>query len=75
MATLPFDPTYKLMATFHQVDVEGRPVVRCFVKGAAPAVMERATTALGGDLDRRGMGILPAGRRQTSSGWPGPDSG
>ena len=46
LATLPFDPTYKLMATFHQVDVDGRPVVRCFVKGAAPAVMERATTAL-----------------------------
>jgi Ca2+-transporting ATPase len=46
VATLPFDPTYKLMATFHLVDVDGRPVVRCFVKGAAPAVMERATTAL-----------------------------
>jgi P-type Ca2+ transporter type 2C len=46
LATLPFDPTYKLMATFHQVKVDGRVVVRCFVKGAAPAVMERATTAL-----------------------------
>ena len=46
LATLPFDPTYKLMATFHRIDVDGRPVVRCFVKGAAPAVMERATTAL-----------------------------
>ena len=46
LATLPFDPTYKLMATFHQVTVDGRLVVRCFVKGAAPAVMERATTAL-----------------------------
>ncbi len=46
LATLPFDPTYKLMATFHQVNVDGRSVVRCFVKGAAPAVMERAATAL-----------------------------
>ena len=46
VATLPFDPTYKLMATFHRVNVDGHPVVRCFVKGAAPAVMERATTAL-----------------------------
>ncbi len=46
LATLPFDPTYKLMATFHQVNVGGRSLVRCFVKGAAPAVMERATTAL-----------------------------
>jgi Ca2+-transporting ATPase len=47
LATLPFDPGYKLMATFHScVDAAGRPVVRCFVKGAAPAVMARAATAL-----------------------------
>jgi Ca2+-transporting ATPase len=46
-ATLPFDPTYKLMATFHALeDPSGAPVVRCFVKGAAPAVMGRAGTAL-----------------------------
>ncbi|WP_406841165.1 cation-translocating P-type ATPase [Streptomyces sp. AHU1] len=50
LATLPFDPTYKLMATFNStVDATGRPVVRCFVKGAAPAVQARATTALSGD--------------------------
>jgi Ca2+-transporting ATPase len=47
LATLPFDPTYKLMATFHPAqDASGRPVVRCFVKGAAPAVLSRATSAL-----------------------------
>ncbi len=47
LATLPFDPAYKLMATFNSAtDAEGRPVVRCFVKGAAPAVMARAATAL-----------------------------
>jgi Ca2+-transporting ATPase len=50
LATLPFDPSYKLMATFHAVtDAEGRSVVRCFVKGAAPAVMSRAATARAGD--------------------------
>ena len=49
LATLPFDPTYKLMATFNQTtDASGQPVVRCFVKGAAPAVMGRVTTALAG---------------------------
>jgi Ca2+-transporting ATPase len=62
LATLPFDPTYKLMATFNQTtDASGQPVVRCFVKGAAPAVMGRVTTALAGgksipwtdDLKRR----------------------
>ena len=47
LATLPFDPTYKLMATFNAAtDSAGRPIVRCFVKGAAPAVTARAATAL-----------------------------
>ena len=50
LATLPFDPSYKLMATFHATtDASGRSVVRCFVKGAAPAVMSRAATARAGD--------------------------
>ncbi|MFJ8160260.1 cation-translocating P-type ATPase [Streptomyces sp. NPDC096136] len=62
LATLPFDPEYKLMATFHAAtDASGRQVVRCFVKGAGPAVMARATTALAagetipwdGELQRR----------------------
>src|SRR5215213_10033686 len=61
LATLPFDPTYKIMASFTTAtDSAGRTVVRCFVKGAAPAVMARSATAsVGGrsvpwdaDLDR-----------------------
>jgi P-type Ca2+ transporter type 2C len=49
LATLPFDPSIKLMATFNSAtDAAGRPVARCFVKGAAPAVMARAATALSG---------------------------
>ncbi len=47
LATLPFDPTYKLMAVFCDAQGEGgKAVVRMFVKGAAPAVIGRATTAL-----------------------------
>jgi len=47
LATLPFDPTYKLMATFNAAtDASGTNVVRCFVKGAAPAVIGHAATAL-----------------------------
>jgi Ca2+-transporting ATPase len=42
LATLPFDPTYKLMATFTQTGSG----VRCYVKGAAPAVISHAATAL-----------------------------
>jgi len=47
LATLPFDPTYKLMATFCEArDGSGKAVVRVFVKGAAPAVIGRAASAL-----------------------------
>ena len=46
LATLPFDPTYKLMAAFTKTsDAAGKEVVRCFVKGAAPAVMSHAASA------------------------------
>ncbi|SEL81305.1 cation-translocating P-type ATPase [Streptacidiphilus jiangxiensis] len=52
LATLPFDPEYKLMASFNEAtDAAGRPVVRCYVKGAAPAVMSRTTTALSAGTD------------------------
>ena len=47
VATLPFDPTYKLMAAFvNASDATGRDVVRCYVKGAAPAVISHASSAL-----------------------------
>ncbi len=46
LATLPFDPTYKLMACFaNTTDESGADVVRCYVKGAAPAVMSHASKA------------------------------
>src|SRR6476620_2226947 len=49
LATLPFDPTYKLMATFNRAtDGDGRDVVRVYVKGAAPAVLERVGHARSG---------------------------
>jgi Ca2+-transporting ATPase len=61
LATLPFDPTYKLMAVFTEAsNAAGEPVVRCFVKGAAPAVMSHASSALSAgrnipfDADLRG---------------------
>jgi Ca2+-transporting ATPase len=45
LATLPFDPTYKLMATFNQAkDADGKSVVKVFVKGAAPAVLSHVKT-------------------------------
>ena len=75
LATLPFDPAYKVMATFHTAaDTSGRPVVRCFVKGAAPAVMGRAGTALAAgkaipwdaDLSQRAQAHM---ERMEGEGW------
>jgi len=75
LATLPFDPGYKLMATFNSTtDASGRPVVRCFVKGAAPAVMARAATALADgttlpwDTERSGWGRTEM-ERMENEGW------
>jgi Ca2+-transporting ATPase len=47
IAELPFDADYKLMATFHRMaDESGKPVVRCFVKGAPDQLLARAATVL-----------------------------
>ena len=47
LATLPFDPTYKFMAVFADAkDESGKAVVRVFVKGAGPAVIALASSAL-----------------------------
>src|SRR3954453_8353084 len=45
VAEVPFDSDYKFMATFHEMKGEdGRPVVRCYVKGAPDVLIARATT-------------------------------
>jgi Ca2+-transporting ATPase len=67
LATLPFDPTYKLMAAFTRT-ADG---VRCFVKGAAPAVMSHA--AAGDPLldvaDAHVARMGEAGLRVMAAGW------
>ncbi|HST16237.1 MAG TPA: HAD-IC family P-type ATPase [Gaiellaceae bacterium] len=40
---VPFDSDYKLMATFHEMEVDGRMVVRCFVKGAPDVLLARSS--------------------------------
>jgi P-type Ca2+ transporter type 2C len=80
LATLPFDPTYKLMATFNrETDGSGDDVVRVYVKGAAPAVLERAAstppdgtehvTRMGGD----GLRVMAAGVRDLDPAAFDPD--
>ena len=74
LATLPFDPTYKLMATFNSAtDASGRDVVRCFVKGAAPAVMSRTATALAAGASVPGTRASRSGLRTPSPAWKAKD--
>ena len=42
IAEVPFDSDYKFMATFHEMTgQDGRPVVRCYVKGAPDVLVSR----------------------------------
>ena len=62
---VPFDSEYKLMATFHEMEHEGRRVVRCFVKGAPDVLLAGSATVRGAD-----GASLPAdaGREQVLAG-------
>ena len=40
---VPFDSEYKLMATFHEMEDDGRKLVRCFVKGAPDVLLARSS--------------------------------
>jgi P-type Ca2+ transporter type 2C len=43
IAEVPFDSDYKFMGTFHNMtDHRGKPVVRCFVKGAPDVLIARS---------------------------------
>jgi Ca2+-transporting ATPase len=43
VAEVPFDSDYKLMATFHEMEADGRKVIRCFVKGAPDVLLARSS--------------------------------
>ncbi len=43
IAEVPFDSEYKLMATFHDMEQDGRKVVRCLVKGAPDVLLARSS--------------------------------
>src|SRR5512132_1407266 len=43
VAEVPFDSEYKFMATFHEMTgTDGRPLVRCYVKGAPDVLISRS---------------------------------
>ena len=45
IAEVPFDSEYKFMATFHEMTGnDGRPVVRCYVKGAPDVLVSRGAS-------------------------------
>src|SRR4029453_9739288 len=43
IAEVPFDSDYKFMATFHEMEEDGRKIVRCFVKGAPDVLLARSS--------------------------------
>ena len=45
IAEVPFDSDYKFQATFHELEDDGRKVVRCFVKGAPDVLLARSSDA------------------------------
>ncbi len=50
VATLPFDASYKMMATFHAMkDSSGKDVIRGYIKGAPDQLLDRAVGALAPD--------------------------
>ena len=49
IAEVPFDSEYKFQATFHEMEQDGRQVVRCFVKGAPDVLLARSSS--GRDAD------------------------
>ena len=78
VAEVPFDSDYKFMATFHDMtDEQGKPVVRCFVKGAPDVLIARA----GSYWLPGGAGRCPSPTRTArwrwprTSAWPRPASG
>jgi Ca2+-transporting ATPase len=55
VAEVPFDSDYKFMATFHELEEDGRKVVRCYVKGAPDVLLARSSR--GRDVDGAELAI------------------
>jgi P-type Ca2+ transporter type 2C len=73
LATVPFDSTYKFMATAHRVPVDGTTQLALLVKGGPDVVLARCTSALGQNgkpvpLDEVRRGIDAANARLGGSG-------
>jgi len=73
LATVPFDSTYKFMATAHMVPIGGSTQVALLVKGGPDVVLARCSSALaqdGEEVDLASVhgGITAANERLGSSG-------
>ena len=62
IAEVPFDAEYKLMATFHEMEDQGRTVVRCFVKGAPDVLLARSSRYLDVDGSPKSMDDAARGK-------------
>ena len=71
VAEVPFDSDYKLMATFHEMEDDGRKVVRCFVKGAPDVLLARSSPI----RDADGSAVPAGGGRERVLGRERPPRG
>ena len=71
---VPFDSEYKFMATFHEMEDDGRKVIRCFVKGAPDVLLARSSTSAAPDgaAHRRRRRRRPRPGRQRPARRRGP---
>ena len=77
VAEVPFDSDYKFMATFHNMKNEqGKPVVRCFVKGAPDVLIARSSSYWmpGGELHADHRREPARWRSRKTTAWPRPAS-
>jgi Ca2+-transporting ATPase len=50
IAEVPFDSTYKFMATVHEVEIDGQMSIMMLVKGAPDVVLDRSTDSWSDDV-------------------------
>ena len=64
VAEVPFDSDYKFMATFHELEEDGRKLVRCYVKGAPDVLLARSSEIR--DADGSTVSMASAADRVTA---------
>ncbi len=66
VAEVPFDSEYRFMSTFHEMQgANGRPVIRCYVKGTPDVLISKGTTYITPSGERPRSQMRTASSRRT----------